>query len=96
MRISSLLALGALAGVGLATLTPAGSAPGIDCVHYTLVGVSPVAYLAMDSLPGEKFVWSFWVYAETNALPGLQRGGTTLLGDTDVCQLFENHDQGIF
>lgn len=97
MRLSSLLALGALVGVGLVTLTPAVIAPGfIDCVHYTLIGVSPVAYLAIDNLPGEKYIWSWWIYAETNALPGLQRGGTTLLGDTDICQLYANHDQGIF
>lgn len=34
----------------------------------------------------------FYVYLESNGEPGLQRGGTSLLGEEDHCQASENPD----
>ncbi len=39
-------------------------------------------YVVVDSLSAR----GFWVYAEANGVPGLQRGGTTVLGDEDPCR----------
>lgn len=39
--------------------------------------------------------WNIRVYAESNGEPGLQRGGTTLLGDVDWCQDSESPDLGV-
>lgn len=53
------------------------------------------AYLAIDEIAGSKSLYSIWGYLEWNGVAGLQRGGTTPLGDTDPCQE-DNPDLAIF
>ena len=61
-------------------------------------GVADVAYVTYECT----FTWcgnylfSIWVYLESNGVPDLQRGGVTILGDTDPCQDYANHDMGVF
>lgn len=82
---------GLLAGI---VALPGGNAAQTFCVDSDVVSLAGVAYVAIDQIDTE-FV-TLWIYAEHNGIEGLQRGGTTLLGDTDVCQDFENHDLGVF
>ena len=82
----------------LAALAVAATTSGANHTCNALVVDAQVAYIANDCpLTG---CWggpfSTWVYLESNGESGLQRGGVTLLGDADVCQLSPNPDQGVF
>lgn len=88
-----------LVGAGLAiatTFASAGGTPWWDCVNYEFYDFGGAAYMAVDDWPGEGYVWSLWIYAESNGEPGLQRGGESLLGDEEVCQLSANPDLAVF
>ncbi len=55
-----------------------------------------VAHVAVDAIMSHGYIFSIWIYAESNGQAGLQRGGFTLLGDADVCQDSPTPDTGIF
>lgn len=87
-----ILALSAV--LALPALAPAAS--GDHVCNLFLVDLE-VAYVAYDQPPlgGQGGPWAFWLYVETNGEDGLQRGGQTLFGDWDICQLSENPDQAV-
>lgn len=61
------------------------------------VGTGPATfYVNVREVMGEQWAWSIWLYQETNGEPGLQRGGTSPLGDTDSCQESKNPDQVLY
>lgn len=74
-------------------------ASGDHVCNLELYEVAGAAYVASDQrlfgIGGEGGPFSVWIYVESNGEPGLQRGGTTMLGDFDICQLSENPDQGV-
>lgn len=50
-------------------------------------------YVNVREVAGDKYeVAAVWLYKETNGIPGLQRGGTSLLGDRDSCQESDDPD----
>ena len=64
---------------------------GADC------GMGPpsvldTVYVRIDAILSHGYLFSIWVYLESNGIPGLQSGGTSLLGDEDVCQTTDNPD----
>lgn len=79
---------------GAAGFVPTASST-FECNHF-LVTVGAV-YMVWDHSPFDgSNGYSMWVYEETNGERGLQRGGVTMLGSEDVCQLSENPDRGVF
>ena len=89
MRLSILL----VPAVAIAALAP-GGAHGTDFCNGngTVYDVFGQVYVAVDAVLTHGYLFSIWVYCESNGEPGLQRGGVTLFGDADLCQDSSNPD----
>lgn len=82
----------------LLALAPEAIADGFSCGDP--IDVGGVAYLVVDEVAGKNYLFSFWVFQETNGEPGLQRPryAVNLLGDGfDPCgNCDSNCDLGFF
>ena len=61
-----------------------------------VVSVGGVAYVVLVGVTSSSYLFSFFVYAESNGEPGLQRGGSDILGWPDWCQQSEDPDRLLF
>ena len=80
-----------IAGVILMPLAMMGSAVAGPC-DGTVTAVGPIYIDDRDYLSG----YGLWIYVESNGEAGLQRGGSNLLGEAEVCQESANPDLLIF
>ncbi len=89
--------LAAVAALGLVVVeAPTANATDFCNGNGTVVNVGDQAYLAVDAVLSHGYLFSIWLYVESNGIPSLQRGGVTLLGDADICQDSPTPDTGIF
>lgn len=94
MKITAPLVLMIL--LALTLLTPPVTATHFCNGNGIVLVMGDQTYLALDEIAGPESLFSIWGYMETNGIPGLQRGGITLLGDADVCQDSPTPDTGLF
>ena len=67
-----------------------------DCQALLPVDVAGRAYLVVVTVFDPQYYYYVTSYVETNGEADLQRGGTSLLGDTDVCQSSAQPDLMVF
>ena len=85
----------AAAAAALAGLAPIANATDF-CNGNGQVSQHGSAYVAVDAVLSHGYLFSIWIYQESNGEPWLQRGGVSLQGDADVCQDSENPDFLVF
>lgn len=63
----------------------------------------PTVYVDLRDLGSDDWLFSIWLYIESNGEDGLQRGGVNLIGDTipvlsgtETCNESLNHDTNVF
>ena len=91
---TSLIAALAFLATAVAVVAPSANA-GPPCSGEP-INIADTLYIAPDDVMDET-IFSIWVYAESNGVANLQRGGVTLLGEADICQAGgANPDLGVF
>ena len=93
---TSLIAALAFFATAAAVVAPSANATDFCNGEGDVVDVAGQAYITLDAIMEHDYLWSIWIYAESNGEAGLQRGGVTVLGDADSCQDSTNPDTGIF
>lgn len=95
-KVLALLGGGALA---LSTVVSSAQPAAAACdgmLFGTVVEVGGAAYVDVREVAGETYLYSIWIYVESNGTPGLQRGGSDPTGAPDSCQESANPDTLIF
>lgn len=71
------------------SIAPTASSDAYDCGAIVItVGASGlVYYIVIDGVLSGGYLYSVWLYQETNGHAEVQRGGNNLVGDTDWCQM---------
>ncbi len=93
---TTLIAALALFATAAAVIAPSANATDFCNGNGTVVSIADQAYVAADAVMSHGYLFSLWIYLESNGATGLQRGGVTLLGDADICQDSATPDTGVF
>lgn len=91
-KFFAVLAGGAAAVSSLVATAPPAAAACSGTFYGTVVDVGGMAYVDVREVASGGYLWSIWLYLESNGQGGLQRGGADPTGSPDTCQESSNPD----
>lgn len=95
-KVFALLAGGAAALSTIAVAPPATAACDGMFFDQMVINVADQAYIDVREVAGPTYLYSIWIYKESNGRQGLQRGGYDPTGSPESCMQDANPDMLIF